>query len=729
MDYNHYYINYLDNEYGKYFHYIQNFQTHIIRCYKDGIIERNIKNMYIEKLLLIFTELSKDYDELSLDNIQNENYDINYGHKLYKKFLEIDGIKPFNTISKMLLESLGDNIGFFSIKDGINLILENYNYELGLLRKTNHKFDAMFKEYSRIFIPISYSVNVNSNVFYDKDINGYNYYFSNNNIQNYLVEIIDLNFNYNGMKIIFSGYINHDNLNLNIRGARIINKNIYNKINMIRKICYPNIPDDFITKFINNTSIEKLLCMTPEEYCDFIKDEYNSFLKIQKDKFTDILQNFIRELSTNSKVYNFKKMLSTMKLLLIGNTDSNKVAQLLFDILKENRDKFVIEYDNLIYDRLFYESRVLIKKTSLDKTNNVDTFAIDDIDYTKVVQYHDTIPYAVKQFTLDKIKEMKMSSTDQYKQQLYIKTVLNYPWSISSNIFEGIPNKANYLDSIMTNMDKEVFGHYNVKNMILEIVGKWLVNPNSSGTSIGLTGPPGTGKTMLARSLGKALSMPLVQIALGGQNSGDILYGHSYSYVSAQPGIIVKKMIEAGSSRCIIFFDELDKTSTKNNDNELQNALVHLTDPATNKEFHDKFFQEFTFPLNNVLFIFSYNTPDNINKVLLDRIIEVEILPYTENDKINIVNSFIINEISASLNFDHDVVTIPNNMIKYIITNYTNEPGIRELKRCIEKIFLKVNLDRIFGNKNNIIIDNSNIVYYLGYTKINTNIEYSSLYT
>jgi len=203
------------------------------------------------------------------------------------------------------------------------------------------------------------------------------------------------------------------------------------------------------------------------------------------------------------------------------------------------------------------------------------------------------------------------------------------------------------------------------------------------------------------------MGIPFTQITLGGQNDGELLHGHGYTYSGSQPGLIIKKMIEAGNSRCIMYFDELDKACKKHDSNEIFNILVHLTDPNTNSQFQDRFFQEINFPLDKVLFIFSYNDDRLIDNILLDRIKKLEIKPFKIHDKREIVKKFLLPEMRESINISHDVA-INNDEIDYIIENYTNEPGVRDLKRAFERIFLKLNIDRFFGT--NIFIDNEQIV-------------------
>jgi ATP-dependent Lon protease len=189
--------------------------------------------------------------------------------------------------------------------------------------------------------------------------------------------------------------------------------------------------------------------------------------------------------------------------------------------------------------------------------------------------------------------------------------------------------------------------------------------------------------------------------------------------------MIVKKMVEAGNARCIMYFDELDKACKRYDGNEIYNILIHITDPNTNTEFQDRFFQELNFPLNKVLFIFSYNDSSLIDSILMDRIKEIDVKPFKLQDKKVIVNKFLLKEMSELVGFDYGSVKIDDESIELILNQYTNEPGVRELKRKLEKIFLKLNMDRIydigiFENVNNlsvnhpITLNKKTIEHYLG---------------
>jgi ATP-dependent Lon protease len=160
--------------------------------------------------------------------------------------------------------------------------------------------------------------------------------------------------------------------------------------------------------------------------------------------------------------------------------------------------------------------------------------------------------------------------------------------------------------------------------------------------------------------------------------------------------MIIKKMVEMGKSRCILYFDELDKACSKHGQiNEITSILIHLTDPNMNKTFQDRFFQGVEFPLDKVIMIFSYNDSSKVDPILLDRLKEIKISPYTMEDKINICNKHIIKEMADNVNLDN--INIDQDIIRYLIDNYTNEAGVRDIKRKIEDIFLHLNIEKIYN--------------------------------
>ena len=397
-------------------------------------------------------------------------------------------------------------------------------------------------------------------------------------------------------------------------------------------------------------------------------------------------------------------MFIIIKLLLLGNQTQINDSALLFNLIKNQLIKNN-NISNIIYNNLSYQSQLKLKKVSINlknelikyKINSHSSFNENNLKQLLITNKH--IPEYVKNLALEKLTEMKSSTSEYYKQSLYVQTLINFPWNTENSFFNKFDSKSTitFLDNFYNNLNQKIYGHQECKNSFRELLGKWAINSNSNGTAIGLVGPPGVGKTLIAKEIGKSLDIPFIQITLGGQNDGELLHGHGYSYSGAQPGIIIKKMSKIKNSRCIIYFDELDKASSKNNSNEIYNILIHLIDPNTNNEFQDRFFQDINFPLNKVIFMFSYNDSSLIDRILLDRIQEIKINSYSNIDKINIIKKFLFPDILTQYKININKIKYTNEDLLYLIEEYTNEAGVRDLKRQIEKIISKINIDYIYG--------------------------------
>ena len=426
---------------------------------------------------------------------------------------------------------------------------------------------------------------------------------------------------------------------------------------------------------------------------------YKKYTKLVELTFVNIMKEFVNQ-------ENIKNMFDIIFLLLLGTDETIEIASLLIGLVKEKKQTKTINIFDIIYENMTYYIQSKIKKSNVNIKNAFDkikSINIDDIDYKKQLIINKNIPINVKSMVLEKIEEMKSSNNEYYKQLLYVKTILNFPWSSANDdlYFESLKNNKTksieYLSNIETNLNNACYGHNEAKKLLIQMIGKWISNPTSIGTSFGMVGPPGVGKTLLAKSIGKALDIPFAQITLGGQNDGEILHGHGYTYSGSQPGMIIKKMVEMGKSRCILYFDELDKTCTKHGIiNEITSILIHLTDPNMNKSFQDRFFQGIDFPLDKVIMIFSYNDSSKIDPILLDRLKEIKVSPYTIEDKVSICQKHIIQEMAENVNMQ-DMINIDETTIRYLIDNYTNEAGVRDIKRKIEDIYMHLNIEKIYN--------------------------------
>ena len=254
-----------------------------------------------------------------------------------------------------------------------------------------------------------------------------------------------------------------------------------------------------------------------------------------------------------------------------------------------------------------------------------------------------------------------------------------------------------FMQTTVKTLDDSVYGHKKAKRQIERIIGQW-VSGDLTGYCFGFEGPPGVGKTSLAK---KGISQcikdedgvprPFAFIAMGGSTNSSTLDGHNYTYVGSTWGRIVDILMDTKIMNPIIFIDELDKVSKTENGKEIIGILTHLIDQTQNDSFQDKYFNGINLNLSKALFIFSYNDADLIDRILLDRIHRIKFDHLTNEDKLVIVRNFILPEVYKKMGLV-DVIEINDDIILYIIDHYTSEPGVRKLKELIFEIVGEINL-------------------------------------
>lgn len=472
------------------------------------------------------------------------------------------------------------------------------------------------------------------------------------------------------------------------------------RASILMKLDTTKINNKFIKSFIRHDYIGNIYCMTEIEYIDYITKMYCRYTKLIETTFVNIMKEFVAMDSV-------KKMYEIIFLLLLGTDDAVNIAGLLIGIIKTNKTAKCKDnmLDYLYSNMTFYiQSRIMSSNAHIKKSiDAIKLSSSEEVDYKKQLVICKHIPDNVRVMVLEKIDEMKSFNNEYYKQLLYVRTILNFPWrSPNDDLFYDTlkcnkKQSIEYLTNVETKLNNSCYGHDEAKKLLIQMIGKWISNPTSQGTCFGLVGPPGVGKTLLAKSVGNALDIPFGQITLGGQNDGELLHGHGYTYSGSQPGMIIKKMVEMGKSRCILYFDELDKACSKHGTiNEITSILIHLTDPNMNKTFQDRFFQGIDFPLDKVIMIFSYNDSSLVDPILLDRLKEIHVTPYTMDDKLNICTKHLIPEMAETVSMKN-MLSFDENTIQYLIDNYTNEAGVRDIKRKIEDIYLHLNIEKIYS--------------------------------
>ena len=316
------------------------------------------------------------------------------------------------------------------------------------------------------------------------------------------------------------------------------------------------------------------------------------------------------------------------------------------------------------------------------------------------------MPSKFKAIALQKLNILRSidpSDHEYYKIKNWVDTFMRIPFgvykSLSVKMEDGLDVCNDFMENAKNTLDKCAFGLNDAKLQIMQMMGQWISNPSAMGTAIAIKGPMGTGKTTLVKEgISKILGREFAFIALGGAGDSSFLEGHSYTYEGSTWGKIVQIIIESKCMNPVIYFDELDKISDTPRGEEIVGILTHLTDTSQNSQFHDKYFSEIDFDLSKCLFIFSYNDESKVNPILKDRMYRIQTKGYDAKEKVTIARDYLLPKIREQVNFNAEDVIIPDETIQYIVSNTAltkNEDGVRNLKRCLEIIYTKLNLFRL----------------------------------
>ncbi len=307
----------------------------------------------------------------------------------------------------------------------------------------------------------------------------------------------------------------------------------------------------------------------------------------------------------------------------------------------------------------------------------------------------------------------KITHNPNLPDMAIIQNYIDWLLSIPFNTFTK-DNKD--LNKIEISLNKSHYGLDKIKERIIEYIAVKQYTKNAKSPIICLVGPPGTGKTTLAISIAEALNRKYTKISVGGINDEAELVGHRKTYVGAMPGKIIQGIKKAGSMNPVFIIDEIDKM-TKDIKGDPASALLEVLDLNQNNHFQDHYIEE-EVDLSQVLFILTANYIEQIPLELQDRLEIIELSSYTEYEKLDIANHYIIKEQLESHGLNPRDVQIEETALLKIIRNYTSEAGVRELSRCIESIFRKIVKRRILKRRTNkVILTEENIKEYLGIEK------------
>lgn len=417
----------------------------------------------------------------------------------------------------------------------------------------------------------------------------------------------------------------------------------------------------------------------------------------------------LRKLSTKLKMRRKATSPLIKQLVLLANKKKRKLSKKK-DKKKKKVNK-IKEFEKLIdLDENMNDVKYFKKELDETKKDNV-------IEELKKIssKYKIEKPYRIlvleadipAEFKISALKKISMlesmdpSASEYFKLKSWIDSFMRLPFNKVSklpiSISDGLEKCSEYMKTAVDTLDNAVYGLNDAKMQIMQLFGQWITNPDAVGTAIAIKGPMGTGKTTLVKEgISKMLNRPFDLIALGGATDASVLEGHGYTYEGSMYGKIADILIQTQCSNPIIYFDELDKVSDTPKGEEIIGILTHLIDTSQNANFHDKYFSEINFDLSKALFIFSYNDESKINPILRDRMYRITTKGYNKKDKNIIAKNYLLPSICKQVNFEKDNIVIEDAALDHIIDKYTEqEAGVRNLKRCLEIIYTKLNLYRL----------------------------------
>lgn len=374
---------------------------------------------------------------------------------------------------------------------------------------------------------------------------------------------------------------------------------------------------------------------------------------------------------------------------------------------QSNKDKF-----NKLMSSRSQNERVYFETLSIDEQRVLleKLKSVRELDHqTKPVSVRileSSIPNDYKLLALQKLKQSTNGSdAEAGKYKIWLDEFIKIPFGVYEKLpvcmEDGTVRCSEFMKSSKKILDECTYGLIDAKMQILQYLGQLVSNPGGVGTTIALEGPMGTGKTTLVtKGISQILNRPVELFQLGGATDSSIFNGHMITYEGSVCGNIIKALMRHKMMNPVFYFDELDKISETPKGEEIVGLLTHLIDSSQNNAFKDNYFAGLDFDLSRAIFIFSYNDVSKVNPILRDRMTVIKTEGYTVPQKIIIAKNYLSPSIQKNIRFTSEDILLPDPVLQYVIETYTdNEKGVRNLKRCIETIYSKLNLLRLMPSE------------------------------
>lgn len=501
------------------------------------------------------------------------------------------------------------------------------------------------------------------------------------------------------------------NLRIVINGLNRVNINDYNNFDDNEDILMADVSVLEINEedIVEETAIKRKLVELLKEYVNENPSMSNSILNNLKN--TDDLDS-ITDLITSFLPFSIEK-----KILYMEEVNPLKRANaLIYDISVEMEIlKLDTKLDEVLQDDLERNQREFILKSKLKEIKKElgEENDKDDIIslYEEKISSLDISPKTKDKLLRELNKYSNMNDNNPECSMIinYLDSVINLPWNESKKDNSNIVN-------VKKALDKTHYGLDNVKDRVIEYLTVKKRNPNFRSPILCLVGAPGVGKTTIAISIADALNKEFYKISVGGLSDPAELIGHRRTYLGSSAGKIIQAINKCGVNNPLILIDEVDKMG-KDFRGDPSSALLDILDPNQNKYFIDNYIEE-PFDLSNVLFILTANDIENIPIALRDRLEIIEISSYSEFEKITMAKKYLLPRIYENYIMDDKLVKINDELISFIINNYTKEAGVRELSRILDTLIRKIITDNAINKiKLPITLNEEKIINYLGKVK------------
>ena len=462
----------------------------------------------------------------------------------------------------------------------------------------------------------------------------------------------------------------------------------------------------------NLSIIEDKYDLSDEEaaaFLDILKDTFSEYAKIKNNFMPDLIMDILSnndiqdidiDLEDKLNILNEVSFKLQLEHFIKGLTKKIKISKIETDIL--SKTKVIIDKTQKEY---YLREQLKTIKKELDKDNNTDS------DEYRTLLNAKSMPSCAKEKLekeINRLDKIQTSSPEYTVCNDYINFAINLPWEQSSEVNKDILN-------LEEKLEKGHFGLEDVKERIVEHIAVMQTSDNVNTPILCLLGPPGVGKTSIAKSIANALNVKYTRISLGGLRDEAEIRGHRKTYIGAMSGRIIRAINETKTNNPLVLLDEIDKISTDFR-GDPSAALLEVLDKEQNKEFKDNYL-EMPFDISKVFFICTANDISKIPAPLRDRLEIIQLSSYTVEEKEIIATNFLIPKQLENHNLSKSNLKINKSIIKKIITEYTRETGVRQLERNIAKLCRKTVKLGLENNNKNVIISNANIKEFLGVPK------------